>query len=106
MFVVRAFRLTRRGEPCELALQQVDLCKVAARIVIAASLADSESKPAARVRVVNAARVLRASAASGWWKHARRRANQLLPPLAKVTRLVQLRSRNGYFNPSTRNNVI
>jgi hypothetical protein len=42
-------------QQCELALQQVDLCEVAARIVIAASLAGSESKPAAGVRVANAA---------------------------------------------------
>ena len=43
------------GEPRELPLQHVDLCQVAAGIVIAASLAASEPKPAARVCVAGAA---------------------------------------------------
>src|SRR4030095_7988839 len=40
-----------RSEPSELALQGVDLCEVVARIVVSASLADSESEAPARVAV-------------------------------------------------------
>ena len=43
------------GQLRELMFQQVDLCEVAARVVIAASLAGFESKPAARVLVAGAA---------------------------------------------------
>jgi hypothetical protein len=50
---VRARELVS-GEPCELALQQVDVCDVAADVVVAASLAGCESEPAAGVRVANA----------------------------------------------------
>src|SRR5712671_3516066 len=43
-----------RSQPSELALQRVDLCKVAAGVVVAASLAASESEATARVFVTGA----------------------------------------------------
>ena len=43
-----------RSQPSELTLQRVDLCKVAARVVVAASLAGSESEAPARVSVTGA----------------------------------------------------
>jgi hypothetical protein len=43
-----------RSQPSELTLQRVDLCKVAAGVVVAASLAASESEAPARVSVTGA----------------------------------------------------
>jgi hypothetical protein len=40
-----------RSQPGELSLQRVDLCKVAAGVVVSASLAASESEALARVSV-------------------------------------------------------
>ena len=48
-------RSAGRGEPRELKLQRVDLCQVAAGVVVAASLAASEPEPAARVCVAGPA---------------------------------------------------
>src|SRR5262245_44020630 len=45
---------SRKGHPCELALQQVDPRDVAADVVGAASLARRESEPPARVRIAQA----------------------------------------------------
>jgi hypothetical protein len=42
-----------RSEPSELTLQRVDLCKVAARVVVAALLAASYSEAPARVSVTS-----------------------------------------------------
>jgi hypothetical protein len=46
--------VTRSGQSCKLTLQQVDLCDVAAHVVVAASLTGTESEPTACVRVANA----------------------------------------------------
>src|SRR5262245_30655144 len=54
-FADQARAVIRSSQPCELPLQQVDLCDIAADVVIAASLAGSELERAARVRVANAA---------------------------------------------------
>ena len=48
-------RSAGRGEPRELKLHRVDLCQVAAGVVVAASLAASEPEPAARVCVAGPA---------------------------------------------------
>jgi len=47
--------VSRSSQPCELPLQQVDVCDVTADVVVAASLAGVESEPAPHVRVANAA---------------------------------------------------
>jgi hypothetical protein len=47
--------VSRTWEPRELKLQRVDLCQVAAGVVVAASLAGSEPEPAARVGVAGPA---------------------------------------------------